>query len=245
MFRILALVVLGTTLTVTSNSWALTLDLSTAGASGSINGAYYVQTDPQPTGTGYIDSFVRIGPVNANIVSGYNTDYRPVQFDEKTNHTYTHSITISDIPTVTLSGTTYRQFLLDINQTGVDPLYSLDQLQIFLGASGDLHNYPSGLGTKIYDLDAGTDNWILLDYSLNSGSGSGDMFAYIPSALFTGPNQYVYLYSQFGVNHNNNDGLEEWAVLRSAQVPEPSALILLGSALFGLALWSRRRAIRR
>ena len=40
--------------------------------------------------------------------------------------------------------------------------------------------------TAIYDLDAGGDNWIKLDYSLNSGSGSGDMVAYIPNSLFTG-----------------------------------------------------------
>jgi hypothetical protein len=54
-----------------------------------------------------------------------------------------------------------------------------------------LHNHQQGRAiTLIYDLDA-SDPWIKPDYGLGSGSGSNDMFAYINSALFTDPNQYV------------------------------------------------------
>src|SRR5262245_30513946 len=66
------------------------LDLTTAGASGFINGAFFQQTGPQPTGTGAIQSFVRI---QRNVSEqGYNTDYRPVQFDEKSDPNFTRSL---------------------------------------------------------------------------------------------------------------------------------------------------------
>ena len=69
-----------------------TLDLTTAGATGTFNGPIFEQADPQPTGCGVIDDFLRIqshGP-GAAVEQGYNTDARPLQFDEKTSHTFTH-----------------------------------------------------------------------------------------------------------------------------------------------------------
>ena len=82
---------------------------------------------------------------------------------------------------------------------------SLDELRIYLSPTGMLDSY-NAVNKKlnnlaaIYDLDGGGDNWIKLDYGLNSGSGEGDMVAYIPNSLFTGAgSQYLYLYSRFGV----------------------------------------------
>lgn len=201
-----------------------TLDLTTAGSSGYIGGAYFQQVDPQPTGSGYIQPFVRIS-TKQDVVQGYNTDARPLEFDENNSPEFTRALSIDSVPILFLDGTAYRSFLLDINQTMAESCLSLDSLQIYLADEGNLTGYPSNLGTKIYDLDAGGDNWIKLDYALNHGSGSGDMMAYIPKSLFDG-GRYIYLYSKFGQSENsvfaNNDGYEEWAVA----VPAPATLLL-------------------
>src|SRR2546423_4608029 len=167
---------------------ATPVDLTTAGSSGTVNGALFQQTDPQPTGSGVIDSFVRVS-TNADIEQGYNTDGRPTAYDENSSPTFTHSLLLSTIPIATIGGINYMQFLLDINQTGVDPLLSLDEVQIFLEGVGNLTvdvATLSTLGTPIYDLDTGANNFVLLNYNLNTGSGSGDMFIYIPPRLLPG-----------------------------------------------------------
>ena len=215
-----------------------TLDLTTAGSSGYIGDAYFLQVDPQPTGSGFIKPFVRLSS-NQEVVQGYNTDARPLEFDENNSPVFTRSLLLNDAPLLYLQGTAYRGFLLDINQTKTDCLLSLDALKIYLADEGDLTGYPSQLGTKIYDLDASGDNWIKLNYALNHGSGSGDMIAYIPDSLFVGGN-YMYLYSKFGESEDsicpNNAGYEEWA----AAIPAPTAL-MLGSIGIGCLGWLRRR----
>ena len=199
-----------------------------------------------------IDSFVRIH--NNGTVEGYNTDGRPIEFDENTTHIFNHSLLISAIPTVSIGGTPYRQFMLDINEKGSDTgrYISLDKLEIYLLSTGDRTDYSTfGMDSLtdpdklVYTMDpGGPDNWIKLDYKLNGGSGSGDMFAYIPDSLFTGPNQYVYLYSRFGDNITSDAGFEEWAVLtQESAVPEPSGLLALLIGTVGLGGFVFRRRI--
>ena len=91
------------------------LDLTAYGAEATANGAILQQTDAQPTGTGNIRSFVRIQGL-CGVEQGYNTDARPLQFNEKKSPQFTRSLTLGDVPIVVVNGTAYREFLLDINE---------------------------------------------------------------------------------------------------------------------------------
>jgi hypothetical protein len=196
-------------------SGTATVDLTTHGAIGTVNDAIFRQFDAQPTGTGVINSFVRLQSNKSAVQQGYNSDHRSVQFDENTSPQFTRSLSVDAVPTVDIGGVKYREFLLDINQKASQPLLSLDELRIYIGTTPDASGYNStthqlaGMDA-VYDLDAGGDNWIKLDARLNQGSGKGDMLAYLPDSLFTG-GSYIYLYSKFGVNDTPNAGFEEWA----------------------------------
>lgn len=222
---------LATMLSLGSAASAGQLDL-TSGGTGVINGATFSTTEQQPTGSGVIHSFVRISAANQDAVEGYNTDARPLQFDENTSPTFTRSLHLDAL----VSSNGYYQFLLDINQTSANPNLTLNELQIFLGNSATLTGATKpdattgtlSFGTNanlVYDMDALEDSKIQLNYSLNSGSGSGDMYAYIPTSLFTGTNKWVTLYSKFGpLEFANNDGFEEWATIANPNlVPLPAA----------------------
>jgi hypothetical protein len=196
-----------------------TVDLTTAGAFGEINGAIYRQFSPQPTGTGFIDSFVRLQAkgAGAQTEQGYNTDARPLQFDENRSPQFTRSLLLSSVPLVDIGGVTYREFLLDINQKASQPYLSLDHLRLYQGNAPDVTGYDAttnllaGL-SPVYDMTAGGDNWVQLNARLSHGSGSGDMLLYVPNSDFTGSASYVYLYSNFGAHYMANSGFEEWAV---------------------------------
>ena len=222
--------------------------------------AIFQQANPQPTGTGYIDSFLRLQ--HSPSEEGYNTDARPFQtgMDQKNPINYTHAITLAEVPIINISGTDYRQFYLDINENNSTNghLLSLDKLEIFLGPNGMFDNYQTGgvngNGTlngvaPIYDLDTGlsssyNDNWIKLDYTTNNGgSGIGDMIAYIPNAAFggAGGSTYVYLYSQFGANMTgptnltSDAGFEEWWVNSPIQTPTTTSAVPEPTSLLLLA----------
>lgn len=221
------------------------IDLSTGG-SGTANGAIYAWTDYQATGSGVMDSFLRIQ--DRGTEQGYNHSLgHNVPWDTKPG-IHTHDIRIEDLVVKTITGVDYYEFLLDINESsGHDhELISLDNIQIYTRRTpiGSPDESFSHLGNLRYNNDVGAngDTTIVMDYTLNSGSGSGDMFFYVPVSLFAGtlPSDYVYFYSLFS---NSEAGFEEWGLLEQpklndiAAVPEPGAMLLMGT---GLLLAARR-----
>jgi hypothetical protein len=252
---------------------ATIVDLTDPGTSdsGTINGAIYEWVDAQSTGTGVIESFVRIDD-NDGDSEGYNTTVNDV-LNNGSDDTHNHEITLGQIPIVNIDGTDYRQFLLDINENngGNSEFLSLDELQLFISSSANqsVETFTSDVvdisGTLVYDMDAIEDSYVYLDYSLNSGSGSGDMLAYIPSDLFgSDDDAFVYLYSAFGETNgpvidppqgpdlptapfgSEDAGFEEWAILEpDAQIiPEPATIVLLGMGIAGAAMRTFRKRAR-
>ncbi len=209
------------------------VDLTTAGATGTVNGAIFDQTGTQPTGSGVIHSFVRLNPGgNVAVEQGYNTDARPLQFDENNSPVFTRALPLAEVPLVPINGTYYREFLLDVNQKSSSPQVSLDQLRLYVGNAPDLYGYDStsdqlaGLN-PVYDLNAGVGgNSVLLNARLSHGSGSGDMFLYVPDSVLTqGDGSYVYLYSKFGATVSANGGYEEWAVRSATELSSVSGFV--------------------
>ena len=223
----------------------------------------------QPTGTGVIDSFLRIRQTGSE--AGFNTSTSPLPLDDQSNsgNNYTHAIQLGAVPIVTINGVQYREFLLDVNnQPGADGLISLNQVQIFK-SSGDVGNASYTLqtagtnqeavisfsnATQVFQLNDRTptsDAWELVVNSGN-GSGSGDMFFYVANSAFTGSSNstYITLFSQFGHppgQYYSTAGFEEWAVQQPGEpqaVPVPPGIALVVSGLGALGVRSLRRLRR-
>jgi hypothetical protein len=259
---------------------AVALDLTASGvSSGVINGATYGSMFQQPTGTGVIDPFVRVGmqgSAGKDVVQAYNTTVNGV-FNNSNEDNWNHAVKFGEMVIQTVNNVSFVRFLLDINQTSANPKLNLDDVQVFistaanqsttaLSANGLLQLSNSWL---VHRLDGGAVyDKVTLDYSLNSGSGSGDMYLDIPLTMFNAAfgsagstfnsaskqnNAYVYLYSKFGSDpYANNDGFEEWAFLAKVappggggfSAPEPSSLVLAGLGLLAVGATRRRQRLR-
>ena len=241
---------------------ATTLDLTTAGSSGSIGTANFYQYETDTSGTGVIDPFLQVKPAPptyVDVVEGYNTDYtiRTPQYQE--NDVKSHPLLLGLVPSVTLGGITYREFLLDINENsgGNNSLLSLDELRLFVSTESDLtgfnpatDTFSSGPSTLVYKFY--TDDWIKLDYDASSGSGKSDMIAHIPGfESYDDSTYYVYLYCKFGAQGDGtnglqeNSGFEEWSVsMNGAFIPAPGAILLVSLGIGVVSSLRRRRLLK-
>jgi len=107
-----------------------------------IEGAIWTKlASSDPTGSGIFESFLRVQ--KNGVEKGYNTDYRPIQFDENSSAQFTRSFKLADVPQVKIGETIYREFQLDINQSSKDPEWyiSLDKFQVWLTDDPNLHGY--------------------------------------------------------------------------------------------------------
>ena len=181
--------------------------------SGVINGGTFAWNNPQPTGTGVFNPFLRLQLTGkqSGDEQGYNTSGQEVNvhdvLDNKSPVNWTHDLLISSLQKTTDG--LYYQFTLDINESNGQNrnLLSLDGLRLFStntpGQSadkttplsiGDLNYSTTGSGVAggalkgnlLYDMDGGTDNSVLLDVNRNGnppGSGVADMIFLIPKAV--------------------------------------------------------------
>jgi hypothetical protein len=235
-------------------AWASGCNLYTTSSSCTENGGIYNVVGPQPTGTGTIDSFLRVQENGTE--EGFNTGARPMTCDgrtcdDKTDPNFTRNLLTSSIPIVTINGVQYREFFLDINQTASTPgnLLTLDQVEVYASNSADLTTHTStgpsygalSGATRVYAMETGGtgNNWVNLDYNLiGGGSGSGDMVLYVPNVGFN--STYTYLYSEFGcggtftasfscgngsnTRYASNAGFEEWWVPGSTTTTQSSPM---------------------
>jgi len=227
---------------------AVTLDCTAGCTEQTLADAVFSTTAVQPAGTGAFESFVQIQ--NNDIESGYNTTVNNV-FDNKSDDPSNHELLLSVVPTADINGTIYREFLLDVNEAISTPTISLDKLQLYLSDTPNQSTTTlSDLGALVYDLDASSDNSVLINAGfISGGSGASDLYVYIPETLFTAArasvtstDPYVYLFSQFGLA---DAGFEEWGVRTPRDngnpgggVPEPATV---GLTLLGIGALAARK----
>jgi SdrD B-like domain len=202
------------------------LDLTTACASGVVNDALFQQFNGRTVSHHHLlDKFVELDGRGRQL-QGYNTNARPLQFQEEWNRRDTHAIKVSDLPSVTVNGVKYREIVLDVTQPRNKSLVSLDELRLYVSNSATLRGYSAATGalaglTPVYDLDAGGDNWVKLNARLYGHNARGDMTMYVADAALAG-GKYLYLYSKFGVNESARGGEVSWSRGRCGAVGVPT-----------------------
>jgi hypothetical protein len=176
-------------------------------------------------GTGTFNSFVRIqgNEKKTPYQRGYNTDGKP-EFDTKSG-IWTHSILLSEIPTIKVGGNLYWEFFADINESDNKPKITLDDFELWLTDDPELDVYAT-FGTyavNIYDYDDLNTDYILIN-DVNQGSGRGDLRYLVPQDGFDpgdcnygnpACDTYLILYSRWGGKGGDylfDGGFEEWKV---------------------------------
>jgi len=248
MNRTIAILVAVSGIVTSSKADIVDLTPGAPASGGPLNGGFVFAIDPQSTGTGVIDPFLR--EQNNGSEQGINTSIANPPLDDKPGP-WTHDLTVGQLATVTFSGNSYYKFTLDANQVGNGPI-SLTAFKIFVTAgspftsASDLTSLVS-TGTPKFDMNGGSTQY-RVDISSQNGSGSGDMYFLVPTSdIDTTGN--LYLYAAFGKDSSgggfeSNDGFEEWYATEgqsTTTVPDAaSSLMLLGMGFMGLEAFRRK-----
>ena len=180
-------------------------------------------------GSGVFAPFLREG--RDSIESAFNTDYTPTPLDGKPG-SFTHSVAIGSLATVTVSSTDYYSIRLDANETsGSESRLALNDFRIYSATSPAIPDYATlvSSGTLRYSMSALAQQFVLLDTANHPGGGTADMTVLIPKSYFssTNPGDYLYLYNAFGDcacdSFHTSDGFEEWSALRTDHAPSVTA----------------------
>lgn len=226
---------------------ALSLDLTTGG-DGWINGGFFSVDEMNPAGTGYIEPFVRLQAVGTAAArfdqEGTNTLQKTV-LDEKPAWISVYQLTTDHLFNV--GGQNYANFILDTDEPASKEGITLTNLILYTDSSDQKYPYPTQGDTGLlagvsWSMDVGSDgdSEVLLDYTLIGGGSGwwGDLSVLVPIQN-SDIGKYFYLYSAFTDCDNNP---EEWSIVStSAQVPEPTTMLLFGTGLAGLASARIRR----
>ncbi len=240
---------------------------------------HFERANSQPTGTGVFDPFLTLDSKspdkqastgNSNLEQGYNTttDNTTLPLDDLRDH-WNKNVQVKDLKN--LNG--FYVFELDANETGNgsdNRFLSVDNIRIYTSSQGSKTTSDiSQLGTlrvalndpNVIDPTAPSPKWVLIDSTRNtplqktSGSGSSDMYVFVPANVLDGasPDDYLYFYNLNGLHYAADGydgtaadaGYEEWAALTGPnQVPDGgNTLLLLGSALTALAFVAGRRKL--
>jgi hypothetical protein len=240
-----------------------------AGFSQTINGAIFTNINPQTTGTGFVDPFIKFTD-NGTTEQAFNFDSKNLPFntgnDAYGSANWNRLLPAANLAVDQIDGVNYWTFILDIDQApGANPYYSLDQLVLSWSTDPALNpvmpSYPAlpPLGTVFYNMDLGSTNCggggsqpacgdvaLGLNYLLNPGSGAGDLQVLIPVPDVP-DGAYIYLYHAGGfypdAAYINNDGPDEWwAKEGTTTVPDGGmTAAMLGMGLLALRFVARRK----
>jgi len=175
-----------------------------------LNGALFRDPSvPGSAGSGVFRDLYRVSPPSgqSNVIEqGYN---RPGVMDTSVPNGFDPYLKYGELIQDAEQGSYI--FVIDINEANnvTDRYLSVDDIKIWVGGTSEPTTLPTTLsgmmtelGVPAYDMNpSGQQNFVLLDATLSSGSGGGDMFLFVPKSFFpanTDPNANIYIYTKMG-----------------------------------------------
>lgn len=235
-------------------SSARAIDLTTSGATATVQSVIFVEGNAFPSATDVHQPFLRIQATGTE--QGFNTDFRPLEPDAVGTLT-THAIRLGSLArrfiTMANHSDYYLELWIDANESTLsgESYLSIDQLRIYTATSpsiGAASQLPLS-ATLRYDMDLPTDQQVLLDSALEPGSGVPAVTIEVPTSYFAGvpDSEYVYLFVRAGGaglvggrQYGSSGGFEEMSALIpsnpsavpvSSAAPVPSIRVVGGASM--------------